>query len=164
MKINTKLIKEATIKTLGYLTLLFIISFSLDFIILKYTVWNLQLSHKYLGVEAYAMTSVNVPHIVRAKDENPKEWILNEWAKVGQRDNAEKIINCESGFDNNRVNINTNKTADLSVYQWNTLHLKSGFITLKCLSDYKCSTYKAVELWRKSGFKPWVCARLLNIK
>ena len=91
-----------------------------------------------------------------------REWVLNEWDKVGQRETAYKIITCESNWKINAVNGNTNKTSDLSLYQFNTIHVKSGFIDLKCLSDYKCQTFKAIEMWKKQGWTPWVCLKYVN--
>ena len=104
---------------------------------------------------------VNVPR--QSKDIPMKEWVLNEWEKVGQRDNANLIINCESKWRNDTFNVNKNGSVDLGLYQFNTVHF-DGFITMKEIGDYKLSTAKAIKLWQKKGWQPWYCSKILLIK
>ncbi len=96
------------------------------------------------------------------KEPTMKDWVLGEWEKVGQREMADKIISCESKWNMNATNVNTNKTFDFSLYQWNSIHIKSGLLTAECLGSYKCQTQKAIEMWKKLGWKPWVCSRLVK--
>lgn len=91
-----------------------------------------------------------------------KDWVLWRWEKEGQREMANKIITCESNWSMNATNINTNKTFDFSLYQWNSIHIKSGFMTAECLGSYKCQTEKAIQMWKKQGWRPWVCSRLVK--
>lgn len=96
------------------------------------------------------------------KELTMKEYVLNEWDKVGQKEMAEKVINCESHWNMNATNINTNKTFDISLYQFNNIHIKSGLLTVECLGDYKCQTRVAIEMWKHKGWTPWVCSRLIK--
>lgn len=112
----------------------------------------------------YPIAEVTVPRAKAETELSMRDYVLMEWGKVGQRKNAEAIIDCESHFNNNTFNINSNKTIDLGLYQFNSVHIKSGLITLEEIGDYKKSTKKAIEMWQKKGWSPWVCAKLLNIK
>lgn len=116
-------------------------------------------------LKQFEMAEVNIIKEVKAEtpEEDMREWILDEWERVGQRDNANAIITCESHFNNNAFNINANGTIDLGVYQFNSLHIKSGWINLDEIGDYKKSTKKAIEMWKKKGWSPWYCSKLLKI-
>ena len=118
-------------------------------------------------VKMYDIVAVNIPNNKISQEAGEPDimaWVLNEWDKVGAKDRINAVITCESGWDVNRLHINNNNTVDLGLYQWNSLHLSSGLITLKCAGDYKCATQKAIELYKDKKFQPWVCAKLLNIK
>jgi len=90
----------------------------------------------------------------------PQEWVLNEWEKVGQRENAYAVIQCESRWDEYAINHNSNGTYDRGIYQINDVHN----IPAECAFDYKCATEFAIELWEKQGWAPWVCSKNLGIK
>jgi hypothetical protein len=92
-----------------------------------------------------------------------KEWALREWEKIGQRDNALIVFQCESHWDMNKWNINTNKTIDAGAYMFNSVHFKSGRLTINEATDWKKGTEKAIELYKEQGWTPWVCARLEGI-
>ena len=111
------------------------------------------------------IAEITIAREVKAEtpEEDIKDWILDEWEKVGQRDEANAIITCESRWNLNAFNINSNGTIDLGLYQFNSLHLKSGLIDLKCLGDFKCQTKKAIEMWQKKGWTPWVCNKLVKL-
>jgi hypothetical protein len=93
-----------------------------------------------------------------------KDWALKEWEKIGQRDNALIVFQCESHWDMNKWNINTNKTIDAGAYMFNSVHFKSGRLTLNEATDWKIATEKAIELYKEQGWTPWVCAKLEGIK
>ena len=89
-----------------------------------------------------------------------EEWVLNEWGKLGQREQAYAVIQCESRWDEYAVNVNRNGSKDFGLYQINTIHK----IPNECAFDYKCATEFAIKLWEKQGWSPWVCANNLGIK
>ena len=93
-----------------------------------------------------------------------KKWIRAEWERAGADwSKVYAVMQCESYWDNNKYNVNTNGTIDLGIYMFNSCHIPSR-LSLECASDPVCSTKKAVELWGEQGFAPWVCANNLGIK
>lgn len=161
-KLKTKL-KQISMLASYYLVILLILSGSLS-----YGSWVLAKSiyHNYQfvidPVSYYGQAQITIPK--KEKELPMREWVLDQWEKVGQRDNANLIIQCESSWSNDRFNINKKGgTVDLSLYQFNTIHL-DGFITMECLSDYKCSTIKAIELWKKRGWSAWACSKYVKLK
>jgi hypothetical protein len=67
------------------------------------------------------------------------------------------VAKAESGMRCDALGINTNKTADLGVYQINTVHLKKGGSwTLANMGDCYKNVDLAYELWQQQGWEPWV--------
>lgn len=54
-----------------------------------------------------------------------------------------------------RVNINSNKTLDVGVFQINSVHMKKGF-TLSDLADCKKNVDIAFGIFKVQGWTPWV--------
>lgn len=75
-------------------------------------------------------------------------------------DKLSQIIKCESGWNPEALNKNTNGTFDLGLFQINTVHKVSRLEML----DYKKNIEYGIKLYKKQGVTPWVCARKLNIK
>lgn len=75
------------------------------------------------------------------------------------------IIQGESHFNENAVGVNTNKTADLGLIQVNSIHIKSGSITLKCAGETKCAIDWLIKKRLADGnYSSWVVANNLGIK
>ena len=92
------------------------------------------------------------------------EWIKQEWLAAGAIwEEVYAVMQCESRNDNNKWNVNTNGSIDLGYYMINSLHIKSGSISLKDATDPVAATKWAINLWKHSGWKPWVCAGKLEI-
>lgn len=105
--------------------------------------------------------------IAKAVTDSPIKQYVIEKALENKLDPLELIavIQGESGFNENAYNINTNGTVDLGIAQWNSIHIKSGFITIKCAGDTKCSIDKMIEKRIKDGnYSAWYAARKLGIK
>jgi len=67
------------------------------------------------------------------------------------------VAKAESGLNCDAVNVNTNGTADLSIFQLNTTHLKKGGEwTLANMSDCYKNVDLAYQLWTEQGWNPWV--------
>lgn len=93
-----------------------------------------------------------------------KEWIRVEWEKAGAKwEEVYAIMQCESNWNNNLFGVNTNGSIDLGIYMINSVHIKSGKITLKNATDPIESTYWAINLYKEQGWAPWVCSRKLGI-
>lgn len=54
-----------------------------------------------------------------------------------------------------RLNVNTNKTADIGLFQINTIHLKKGY-SLKDLMDCDKNIEVALTIYKRQGWNPWV--------
>lgn len=93
-----------------------------------------------------------------AKEENKDlaTYICEKWGVVECR-TALAVAKAESGMRCDAVNVNTNGTADLSVYQLNTTHLrKGGEWTLANMANCLKNVDLAYELWQAQGWNPWV--------
>ena len=69
------------------------------------------------------------------------------------------LAKCESSLNKEAIHINSNGTYDAGLYQWNSIHIKSGKITLSCALDVYCSTRKTLEEIKKGHLNWWVCAK-----
>lgn len=95
-----------------------------------------------------------------------KEYVLGEVEKAGlSKDEADKIIQCESGWDPQEINTRLNKdgTWDGGLWMINSVHKN---ITTGDRFDYKKATAWAIEKRLQKGkWSPtWSCATLLGIK
>ena len=105
-------------------------------------------------------TSFAFKHEVKEKELSMQEYVLNEVEKAGlNKYEAYIIINCESRWDSNRFNVNSNKTIDLGLWQINTIHKNISNIDKM---DYKKATAWSIEKRIKDGnWKAWVCSKQL---
>lgn len=94
-----------------------------------------------------------------------KEWI---WVKLNQNlgyDDAVRamaIIQCESGFNPDAMNVNTNGTVDLGLVQINH-PLHSGTISRQQSLDYQHAINWMINKRIVDGnFSAWVCNRLIK--
>ena len=87
-----------------------------------------------------------------------KNWILNEWQKIGQREQAYAIIQCESRFDPWAIGDDGNSRG---LYQ---IHKKyNPDISTECAFNTVCSTKWAINEVKKNGWKKWSCAKILGL-
>ena len=54
-----------------------------------------------------------------------------------------------------RINVNNNKSVDVGLFQVNSIHFKKGY-TLKDLADCDTNIKIAYEIYKSSGWHPWV--------
>ncbi len=71
------------------------------------------------------------------------------------------IAQCESGIRAGAKNTNTNGTQDSGVFQINDVHIKRFGTLYK--TDPSENIRVAYEIYKKQGFRPWVCARILGM-
>lgn len=96
-----------------------------------------------------------------------KDWALEQWEKIGQRDNALLVFFEESGLKQEAWYCNDKgsmASLDIGFYQWNSQHFKTGRITLECAVSIKCSTEKAIEMYQEQGFTPWFGADKFGLR
>ena len=106
---------------------------------------------------AYITPSVNVP---KAKPLSMKDYVLKEFAKANiDVKTAEAIIDCESRFNPDAININTNKTYDAGIFQINSIHKD---ISLQDKLNYKTAVKWVINKVKKDGsWSAWQCSRLI---
>ena len=139
-------------------------------IILNLVVWN-QLyergKHFYDAIKGIRIESVSakeMPHMQSGNnlpELSMEEWVTQEIKKAGlSSQEAWAIIQCESRWDPYAINVNTNKTTDLGLWQINAIHKLSR----ECQFDYKCATKWAIDKRLNDGnWSAWVCAKKLGI-
>lgn len=66
---------------------------------------------------------------------------------------ALRIVSCESKWNPNAVHVNSGGSVDKGLWQFNSVH---GYADDAMFSPYQ-STELAVEMYKVSGFSPWVC-------
>lgn len=66
------------------------------------------------------------------------------------------IAKAESGIREDAVNINTNNTIDVGIFQINSVHFKKPGCALKDIVDAKKNVDCAYTIWKSSGWNPWV--------
>jgi len=150
-----------TIKKIPLMCFIGVMSFTIDYAIIKSTL----VITDFFNDPAHQFTVAEVS-VARAsmEEEMPiKLWILNEAYKEDlDVEKVECILKNESNFNVNAININKN-SADLGIFQWNTMHIKSGFISLSCVADYKCSFRKFAEKVKKDGnYSAWLAVSKCN--
>ncbi len=68
------------------------------------------------------------------------------------------IAYCESRFDPEAVHANTNGTIDRGVFQISSIH---GYSKYKLTAAWE-NINIAKQMYKKSGWRPWVCRRVLQ--
>lgn len=119
-------------------------------------------------VEAQDLCGLDVVECESEKERQPsmREWVFNRLEQnLGTEEaiNGMIIITCESGWNPDALNVNTNKTADLGLWQINhPLHSKT--ISRQQSLDYQIATDWAIKKRLNDGnWSAWVCARVLGI-
>ena len=116
---------------------------------------------QYPGV-MYQIAEITVSpryEALRAKTPTMREWVLQAVKIAGlDTEEVDKIIQCESGWDNWKYGINTDGSTDFGLLQINSVHKKT--ISVECRWDYKCATMWAIQKRLNDGdWCAWVCAK-----
>ena len=107
-------------------------------------------------IPVYLIADVNVPK----KELSVKDYVLKEFAKANiDIKTAEAVINCESRWKTDAININSNKTYDAGIFQINSIHKD---ISLQDKLNYKTAVKWAInKVKRDGGFQAWQCSKLI---
>lgn len=96
---------------------------------------------------------INYPEDVKTDIE---KYICDKWG-IADCKMAIAVAKAESGLKCDALNINTNNTVDMGIFQLNSSHLKKGGEwTLANMGDCYKNVDLAYELWKEQGFSPWV--------
>jgi len=74
-------------------------------------------------------------------------------------ENCDVLVNlarCESSLNPDAWHVNTNKSVDLGLFQWNSVHFKTK-MTPACALDVYCSARATNEEIKNGNGKIWVC-------
>jgi hypothetical protein len=66
------------------------------------------------------------------------------------------VARAESGLREDAININSNNTIDVGIFQINQVHFKKEGCSLKELATYKGNIDCAYKIFQASGWNPWV--------
>jgi hypothetical protein len=89
-------------------------------------------------------------------DTDIEKYICEKWGLMDCK-MALAVAKAESGLKCDALNINTNGTVDLGVFQLNTTHLKKGGDwNLANMGDCYKNVDLAHQLWTEQGWNPWV--------
>ena len=90
-----------------------------------------------------------------------KEYILYEVERAGLNPAiAEKIIFCESRFQEDSSNTNKDGSIDRGIWMINDKWHSE--VSSKCCYDYKCATEAAIKIAKKRGWGEWTCGKKLG--
>ena len=91
-------------------------------------------------------------------EEGVEDTIRRVAEEVGfeETENLIGIANCESSLNPMAINVNSDGSLDLGLFQINEKWHGSD---RECYFDLECATRKAIEIQRKSGWNAWVCFR-----
>jgi len=99
------------------------------------------------------VVTINYPEDVKTDIE---KYICDKWG-IADCKMAIAVAKAESGLKCDALNINTNNTVDMGIFQLNSTHLKKGGEwTLANMGDCYKNVDLAYELWKEQGFEPWV--------
>ena len=89
-----------------------------------------------------------------------REWVLETVKQAGINPvEAEKIIQCESGWNDQATNVNTGGSIDRGLFQINNKYHPS--VSNACAFDYRCNTEEAIKIYKASAWNAWACAKLV---
>lgn len=109
----------------------------------------------YVAKKIYPITEV--PKIELREEEKT---IAEHICLATNGENCEVLVNlarCESSLNPQAYHVNNNKTVDLGLFQWNSVHY-SHRITPSCALDVYCSARAANEEIKKGNLHIWVCS------
>lgn len=135
-------------------------------------VWYIFLTIAPAHIGAYVfgtstLESPKHPQIEVLAAEPTIELSMEDWVKIEASSRGLKweevwsLIQCESSWTPDAINVNTNGSYDLGLWQWNSIHTH---LTTECKLDYQCATNEAFNKRIKEGnWSAWVCADILGI-
>ena len=162
MKQKTKKVLIWTLKRIPFFTFMLVCSFLLPYIIGASTIAFVSFMRN--PVKQFSVAEVNVARAKEVEEMPIRLWALNYAYEQGLEVNKfDCVVNAESRWNENAYNINKNGTVDLGLMQWNSQHIKSGFISLECVSEPKCAVKRAVEkIKADKGYKAWYGVKNCN--
>ncbi|MCB1712928.1 MAG: transglycosylase SLT domain-containing protein, partial [Candidatus Riesia sp.] len=88
-------------------------------------------------------------------DKDIEKYICEKWGPYDCK-TAIAVARAESGIREDAININTNDTIDVGIFQINTVHFGKDGCALKDLVDQYKNVDCAYQIWEAQGWTPWV--------
>ena len=88
--------------------------------------------------------------------DTPIEKYICEKFGVYQCQTALAIAKAESDMKEDAINVNTNRTIDIGIFQVNSVHFKKEGCSPKELLDQYKNVDCSYTIWKSSGWFPWV--------
>lgn len=106
------------------------------------------------------VTTVN--NIIQIASELPEitkdpleKYICEKWG-IADCKIALAVAKAESGMREDAININTNNTIDVGIFQINSVHFKQAGCSLKDITDAYKNVDCAYSIFKSSGWNAWV--------
>jgi hypothetical protein len=105
----------------------------------------------------YVVPGVSVVRAEEVSDMPLRLWAMNEaFDNSLNPDTFDCVIKNESGYNPNAYNVNKGGTVDFGLCEWNSQHIKSGFISLECASSPTCCVKRMIEKVKADkGYGAW---------
>ena len=117
--------------------------------------------------ETPASTPIPTPTLVPNMVQHPFVQMIQKYFPEQEVNNAQNIAMTESSFNPQAINVNTNGTRDIGLFQINEIHapeiLKQFGYTMDDLLDPEKNMQVASWLFQKKGWQPWVAAKKLGL-
>ena len=144
--------------TIGWIVLMKVIDFSNKHEIVKNSIvqaqfkWPLEIREKE---EAKVVEKMILPEYPLDQVDTPlKTYICNKFG-IYDCKIALGIAQAESGFREDAININTNDTIDVGIFQINSVHFKQEGCSLKDIVDEYKNVDCAFSIFKASGWGAW---------
>ena len=121
----------------------------------------------YMPEAEASIVDVKVPSKVQIypAESEMKEWVLTRVYEAGLNpEEAERIIDCESKWNQDAHAVNWNNKAGVDRGLWQISSLHHAEVSNECAYDYKCATNEAIRIAKaRQNWSAWSCARLLGL-
>jgi hypothetical protein len=112
-------------------------------------------------INQWQITPIVVSRIEKAGEVSLKDWVLNAVKEEGiSPAEAEKIIQCESNWNDQATHINGDGSIDRGLWQINSKYHPN--VTPSCTYEYSCATREAIKIYKSRGsWDAWTCKKVL---
>jgi len=135
---------------------------------LMFGIWAWVSINKYVNRNPLVspVAQVHAKESVIVSCENPRGYLECQVhkGKITWEDHRKlsKIIDCESKWNTNAINVNKDGSVDRGIFQVNNKYHPT--LTNEKAFDFKANIDYGISLYKRNGVRPWVCSRILNIK
>jgi hypothetical protein len=118
------------------------------------TQWPITIVERQVAITQIVQVMNQIPNPVDLKTDTEK--YIYERFGLSDFKLAIAIARAESGLREDAININTNNTIDVGIFQINSIHFKKAGCSLKEVATMKGNVDCAYQIYKASGWSPWV--------